>query len=218
MSRGSIRYRHLLTVAAGGLAVALVVAPVQFESGDLLPSKSTALADKGGEANGGNSGDRGKSGEDHGKSGGGGESSSSSSGGGGGGNGPSTGDDNPGGGFAFGAGGHNSHIGDHPGRGFAFGRGGHTSHNIPSSDHNPGVPGPNFASVIKWFNAAHANLNALLNAAPNSRVGLIAAYFRNAESTLDAPANSDALADLTDTRDDAAALLAAAQIVFDASA
>ena len=97
MSSGSIRYRHLLTVAAGGLAVALVVAPVQFDFGDLLLSKSTALADKGGEANGGNSGDRGKSGDDHGNSGGGGGSSSSSSGGGGGGNGPSTGDDNPGG-------------------------------------------------------------------------------------------------------------------------
>ncbi len=53
MFKGSIRYRHLLTVAAGGLAVALVVAPVQFESGELLPSKSIALADKGGNSGGG---------------------------------------------------------------------------------------------------------------------------------------------------------------------
>ena len=76
-------------VAAGGLALALVAVPVQFESGDLLPSKSIALADKGGNPNGGNSGDH-------------------SNAGGGGGNGPSTG-----GGWAFGAGGHTSHNANH---------------------------------------------------------------------------------------------------------
>ncbi len=73
-------------VAAGGLALALVAVPVQFESGDLLPSKSFALADKGGNPNGGNSGDH-------------------SNAGGGGGNGP---------GWAFGADGHTSHIVGHP--------------------------------------------------------------------------------------------------------
>ena len=71
-------------VAAGGLALALVAVPVQFESGDLLPSKSIAWADKGGNPNGGNSGDHGNAG--------------------GGGNGSSTGR-----GWAFGAGGHTSH-------------------------------------------------------------------------------------------------------------
>ncbi len=76
-------------VAAGGLALALVAVPVQFESGDLMRSKSIALAVKGGIPNGGNAG-------------------------GGGGNGPSTGDDNPGGGEAFGAGGNTSHIFGNP--------------------------------------------------------------------------------------------------------
>ncbi len=71
-------------VAAGGLALALVAVPVHFESGDLMPSKSIALADKGG-----NSGDH-------------------SNAGGGGGNGPSTG-----GGWAFGAGGHTSPNANH---------------------------------------------------------------------------------------------------------
>ncbi len=72
-------------VAAGGLALALVAVPVQFESGDLMPSKSIALADKGG-----NSGDHSNAG--------------------GGGNGRSTR-----GGCAFGVGGHTSHIFGHPG-------------------------------------------------------------------------------------------------------
>ncbi len=75
-------------VAASGLALALVAVPVQFESGDLLPSKSFALADKGGNPNGGNSGDHSNAG--------------------GGGNGSSTGR-----GWAFGAGGHTSHNANH---------------------------------------------------------------------------------------------------------
>ena len=129
-------------VAAGGLALALVAVPVQFESGDLLPSKSIALADKGGNPNGGNSGDH-------------------SNAGGGGGNGPST------------------------GGGWAFGAGGHTSHN---ANHNP-----NIASKLKGLNAAHANQNALDNAALGSRVGLIATYKTAAEATLTQQAVVDAL-------------------------
>ncbi len=114
-------------VAAGGLALALVAVPVQFESGDLLPSKSIALADKGGNPNGGNSGDHSNAG--------------------GGGNGSSTGR-----GWAFGAGGHTSHIFGHPGNSSSF------------------------ASRLKGLNAAHASPDALANAASNSRVGLLAAY------------------------------------------
>ncbi len=129
-------------VVAGGLALALVAVPVQFESGDLLPSKSIALADKGGNPNGGNSGDH-------------------SNAGGGGGNGPST------------------------GGGWAFGAGGHTSHN---ANHNP-----NIASKLKGLNAAHANQNALDNAALGSRVGLIATYKTAAEATLEQQAVVDAL-------------------------
>ncbi len=123
-------------VAAGGLALALVAVPVQFESGDLMPSKSIALADKGG-----NSGDQSNAG--------------------GCGNGRSTR-----GGWAFGAGGHTSHNGNH---------------------------NPNIASRLKGLNAAHANQNAFDNAAPNSRVGLIAAYKAAAEATLVQQAVVDAL-------------------------
>ena len=61
-------------VAAGGLALALVAVPVQFVAGDLAPSKSIALADKGGvpndrsndkgnNGNNGNNGDNGDNGD-----------------------------------------------------------------------------------------------------------------------------------------------------------
>ncbi len=171
MPKGSFRHCHLMTVAAGGLALALVAVPVQFESGDLLPSKSIALADKGGNPNGGNSGDFSNAiGGDHSNAGGGG-------------NGPSTGNDNRGGGWAFGAGGHTSHIFGHP----------------------------NIASRLKGLNAAHANQNALANAAPDSRAGLLAVYLGFATTAQD-------LANLTALRDAAdAAGFAAAQANLDAA-
>jgi len=53
------------------------------------------------------------------------------------------------------------------------------------------------ASSLGALNAAHANPNALANAAPNSRVGLIATYQREAQLTNDlAAAEADALAEL----------------------
>ncbi len=170
-------------VVAGGLALALVAVPVQFESGDLLPSKSIALADKGGNPNGGNSGDF-----------------SNAIGGdfsnaiGGGGNGPSTG-----GGWAFGAGGHTSHIVGHPGNSSSI------------------------ASLLKGLNAAHANQNALANTPLNSRVGLLAAYLGIATTPQDL-AELTALRDAAQVALDAdstnailIAALAAAQADLDAA-
>ena len=53
------------------------------------------------------------------------------------------------------------------------------------------------ASSLGALNAAHANPNALANAAPNSRVGLIATYQREAQLSNDlAAAEADALAEL----------------------
>ncbi len=175
-------------VATGGLALALVAVPVQFESGDLLPSKSIALADKGGNPNGGNNSDF-----------------SNAIGGdfsnaiGGGGNGPSTG-----GGWAFGAGGHTSHIVGHPGNSSSI------------------------ASLLKGLNAAHANQNALANTPLNSRVGLLAAYLGIATTPQDL-AELTALRDAAQAALDAAggggipanaslvAALAAAQADLDAA-
>ncbi len=125
-------------VVAGGLALALVAVPVQFESGDLLPSKSIALADKGGNPNGGNS-------RDHSNAGGGG-------------NGSSTGR-----GWAFGAGGHTSHIFGHPGNSSSI------------------------ASRLKGLNAAHASPDALANAATRSFSASASAMTSNALAGMPAP-------------------------------
>ncbi len=100
MPRVSFSYHHLLTVSLGVLAMALIATPVQFDSGDLLPSKAIAFA-KGGGNGGGNGGSNGN----------GGTSSTTSNGGG------------NGGGHAFGRGGHTSHNDNASGHANAGGHG-----------------------------------------------------------------------------------------------
>ncbi len=88
MPRISFSYHNLLSVSLGVLAMALIATPVQFDSGDLVPSKSIAFAKDGGGGGGGNAFVKG---------GGGGGSAGGNRGGNGGGDGGGK-DDGPGGG------------------------------------------------------------------------------------------------------------------------
>ncbi len=160
-------------VAAGGLALALVAVPVQFESGDLLPSKSIALADKGGNPNGGNSGDH-------------------SNAGGGGGNRPSAG-----GGWAFGAGGHTSHNANHNPNIASRLKGLNAAHANQNAFDNAAL-GSRVGLIAEYKAAAEATLaqqavvDALTDAAEIAAAELVLANLATAEAAaLDAAANKN---------------------------
>ncbi len=130
MPRGSFPYPYLLTVSVSVLAIALVATPVQFDSGDLLPSKSIAFAKGGGGGDGGGDGNDGDRGGGNDGDRGGGNGGDKGGGNGGDKGGGKSGDKGGGKGASSSA-----SSGTNKGGGHAFGRGGHTSHNTNASAH-----------------------------------------------------------------------------------
>ncbi|MCH9020011.1 MAG: hypothetical protein IIA73_06570 [Proteobacteria bacterium] len=187
MTRVSLH--RVISVSAGVFAMAVIAAPLQYQSDGSFVLESPAFAQAGGGGGGGQgagraggAGSGGQAGGDinTGPGGGGGLAAGGAGGGGGGGGLTLAGGNNPGGSSAGGF------AGDQ--RGDTDPGGGGEGGVVISGDgggHPAGLGNTSgaIASALGALNAAHASETALANAAPNSRVGLIASYIEAVETT-----------------------------------
>ena len=205
MTRVSLH--RAITVSAGVLALAVIAEPLQYQSDGSFVLESPAFAQAGGNGRGQGNGQGGNQGGGQGGGNQGGGQGAGNGGNQGGGQGASNGG-NQGGGQGGGQGGNQgggqgASNGGNQGGGQGGGQGaqgaggnGQSNGNGQSQGQGQGESSGRgtIASALGGLNAAHASETALENAAPNSRVGLIAAYNERVAAT------DQALADLPASR------------------